>query len=106
MSRIKCALELISTALVAVVVAGMLIGPEIVAARMDEAFLAWWRTAGDHLAGRELNAIARQLDYERREYERLAALREKLNARVQSLELRTAPRPNRMTHKEPRTPQA
>src|ERR1700679_2406941 len=88
MSRFYSAIKLASAALASVIVSGMAFGPETVSRRLDEAFAASWRTMGDHLASRELTALTRQLDRERQDFERIGALRDDLDASLQSLAVR------------------
>ncbi len=88
MSRVKSVIELASAALALAIVIGIAVGPETVSKRIDEALAASWRTVGDHLANRELAAIASQLDRERHDFERIGALHNELDASLQSLRVR------------------
>jgi hypothetical protein len=85
MSRIKSVIGLAPGALVSAVVVGLALGPETVMRRVDDALAASWRALGDRLANRELDAIARQLDRERQDAERIGALRDGLAARLRPL---------------------
>ena len=88
MSRIKLVIELASMALASVIVAGLALGPETVTRKLDNALRASWRALGDHLASRELDAIARELDRERQNFEHIGALRDEIVAHLQSLSVR------------------
>jgi hypothetical protein len=88
MSRIKSLIGLAPGALVSMLVVGLVLGPETVIRRVDDALAASWHALGDRLAKRELDAIARQLDRERQETERIEALRDGLAARLLPLVVR------------------
>jgi hypothetical protein len=78
MSRIKSALVKASSVLALAVALGAAPWPQLVTGRVDEALSACWRAAGDRLADRELDAIARQLVRDRQDVEHLEALRGRL----------------------------
>ena len=86
MARIKPVICLALRAIVPLIVVGLVLGPETIGMRVDEALSVAWRALGDQLANRELDAIARQLDRERRDAERIGAARDGLSARLRSLE--------------------
>jgi hypothetical protein len=88
MSYIKSKIGLASKALALVIVVGLALGPETVIRRADDALAASWRALGDHLASRQLDAIARQLDRERQDTGRIEALRDGLAATLRPLEVR------------------
>jgi hypothetical protein len=87
-SRIKSVIGLASRALAVMIVIGLAATPEAVVQKLDGALSASWRALGDRLANHELNAIARQLDRERQDAERIEALRDGLAADLRSLGVR------------------
>jgi hypothetical protein len=88
MSGIKSMIILASMALALVIAVGLALGPESVGSRVDEALFSTWQALGDHLATRELSAIARQLERERQNGDLIATLRNSLAERLQSLGVR------------------
>jgi hypothetical protein len=87
MSVIKRMIRLAWALLGLVSIVALAIGPDFASRTVDEALHAWWRTLGDQLTNRELNAIARQLDQELHSAERIETLRDGLAERLQSLGL-------------------
>jgi chromosome segregation ATPase len=88
MSRIKLVIELVSVAVTSLIFAWLALGPETVTRKLDDALSASWRALGDRLATRELDGIARELDRERQDFELIGTLRDRLIARLQSLDIR------------------
>ena len=88
MSRVKLVIELVSMAVASMIFAGLALGPETVTRKLDHALSASWRALGDRVAARELDAIARDLDCERRDFEHIGTVRDELLAHLQSLALR------------------
>jgi hypothetical protein len=65
---------------------GLVIGPQTLTTRLEGTAFALWHALGDQLAGCELDAIARQLDRDRLIAERIEFARDRLSARLRSLE--------------------
>jgi hypothetical protein len=87
MSRIKSVIGLVSRAMaLVVVVVGLAVGPEAVMVRVEKALSASEKVLSDRLANRKLHAIARQLDAERQNVERIVGLRDGLGGRLLVLE--------------------
>src|SRR5262249_19185680 len=76
MSRLKSVIGLAPRALALAVVVGLALGPGAVMRRVDEALAASWQALGDGLADRELNAIAQQIDRDRKDTGSIGARRE------------------------------
>jgi hypothetical protein len=85
MARIKSVTCLASRALGLMIIVGLVLGPETIRTRAEEALSAAWRALGDQLANRELDAIAQQLERERQDAERIGVVRDRLSARLRSL---------------------
>jgi hypothetical protein len=88
MSGFKSALARAPLTLTVVIVAGLALRPESVISNVDETLYVWWRGLGDGLANRALDALARQIDRERQNADKIGTLRDDLVERLRSLGLR------------------
>jgi hypothetical protein len=86
MARIKLVICPALRAIALMIVVGLVLGPETIRMKVEEAMSAAWRALGDQLANRELDAIAQQLDRERRDAQRIEVARDGLSTRLRSLE--------------------
>src|SRR4051794_38546137 len=86
MSRTKSVIGLASRAVALLVVVGLALRPEAVSRRVDEVLSASWKVLSNRLANRELQAMARQLDCERQNVERIAELRDGHRVRLLAFE--------------------